>query len=230
MRVPFVEKVCLLILTALLVYDGPTFAQTGPSSRHAWDVGASAQAVFMERAPTGSGVQISVSWHRSSSWGLRFSVRRDAAVQRDIDEAYATSAQWSDQRRTSVTPAVLWRPMTAEQQRFGQFLEVHVGPTVQVQRGERMRFLGTVHDGLTVDRVLNDSGYPGDNAYLDQNRTTPLLLLTDDTNRLNVGATTGLRYGLTYNAVTVYGALSARTLTNVDGVTVGIGGGVSVSL
>ncbi|PSQ64250.1 MAG: hypothetical protein BRD25_03735, partial [Bacteroidetes bacterium QH_1_61_8] len=85
-------------------------------------------------------------------------------------------------------------------------------------------------EGLTVRRILEDPGVAADNAYLDRSRSTPLFLTTWDTNQTNVGTTVGLRYGLTYKSITVEGVVTGRKVTNVDGVTVGAGGALRVSL
>lgn len=93
-----------------------------------------------------------------------------------------------------------------------------------------MRRIGGVYGEFTITELLNNPGFDADNTYLDQTPTGPLLLLTRDTDRVNIGATLGLQYGVTYKAVTVRGTVTGRKVTNIDGVTFGVGGSMSVSL
>lgn len=221
----------ILGLIALLLV-GPTHPASAQSMAHstaAWNVGTTIQAVAMEGVPFGTGIGVFASWHRKASWGVQIELRRDAVVQRNLRKAYRSSSDWADQRRFSITPAVVWRP-TAPQGQFSQSFELTLGPTLQVQRGEDVRRIGAVDGGRTVNRIVNDPGLDAENTYLDRSRSTALLLLTDDTNRTNLGATVGLQYGVTYKAVTVRGVLMGRKVTNIDGVTFGFGGSVSVSL
>lgn len=204
-------------------------AQVPSHSTSSWDVGASVQAVSMEGVPIARGVGVFASWQQAANWRLQVGLRRDAAVQRDLRGAYRSGLEWADQRRTSVTPAIVWHP-TESEGAISQSFQISLGPTVQLQRGERARSFGAANGELTIGQIVDDPGYEADNAYLDRTQTTTLLLLTDDTNRTNVGATLGIQYGLTYKSVTVRAALMGRKVTNIDGVTFGLGGTVGVSL
>jgi len=225
----FHEWVCSLFLLFLVVGTGPVLAQPGSSPVDSWAVETSVQAVAMEGIPIATGTGLSATWQRTSNWGLRIGLRRDAAVQRDLREAYRTSVEWADQRRISVTPAIVWHPTDPEGS-ISQSFQLSLGPTLQWQHGEKVRQIGGVYGELTINELLNNPGFDADNTYLDQTRTGPLLLLTNDTDRTNVGATLGIQYGLTYKSVTVRAALMGRKVTNIDGVTFGLGGTVGVSL
>ncbi|WP_263789823.1 hypothetical protein [Salinibacter sp.] len=207
----------------------PAQAQVDSSPARLSTAGLSVQAVFMERAPVATGIAAHAGWAVTPAWELRVGIRRDAVVQRDIRRAYSSRTEWADQRRFSVTPALAWRPFRSDGP-LHQSFRVSVGPTLQVQRGEQVRRLGAIEGSMSLDRLTTDSGLRGDNTYLDRSRTTPLLLLTDNTNRTNVGITAELQYGLTYKAVTVEALFTGRRVTGVDGVTVGLGGRVSVAL
>lgn len=213
----------------VLVVAAPS-AASAQSGSGGWTVGMSGQAVFMEGVPTGRGGELFATWHRSPAWGVRLGIRRDAAIQRDLQKAFRDNLEWTDQRRTSITPALLWRPIQSERGGFSQSLQFHLGPTLQFQRGEQVRRIGAADRALTVERLTGDPGFEADNIYLDRAQTTPLLLLTDDTDRTNVGASLGLHYGFRYDAVTVRSIVMARKVTNIDGVTFGIGGSVGIRL
>lgn len=220
---------CSLCFGLLLANHGPVLAQPASSLANSWTLGTSVQAVAMEGVPIATGTGLSATWQRTSNWGFQIGVRRDAAVQRDLREAYRTDLDWANQRRTSVTPALVWKPTDADGG-VSQSFQLSLGPTLQVQRGEQVRTLGAVNGEFSISRILDDPRYEADNAYLDRTRTTALLLLTDDTDRTNVGATLGIQYGLTYKLVTVRAALFGRKVTNIDGVTFGVGGTVGVML
>ncbi|WP_263788706.1 hypothetical protein [Salinibacter grassmerensis] len=224
MRHPTTAAILCVLLFAL-----PARAQVDSSPVRLSNAGLSVQAVFMERAPVATGIAGHASWALTQVWELQVGVRRDAVMQRDIRRAYGSRTEWADQRRFSFTPALAWRPFRSDGA-LHQSFRVSVGPTLQVQRGEQVRRLGAVDRGTSLERLTTDAGLEGDNIYLDRSRTTPLLLLTDNTNRTNVGVTAELRYGLTYEAVTVEALLTGRRVTGVDGVTVGFGGRMSVAL
>ncbi len=218
----------IAVLCGLLAV-GPTRAQVDSSPLRFSNAGLSVQAVFMERAPVATGIAAHAGWALTPAWDLRVGIRRDAVVQRDIRRAYSSRAEWADQRRFSVTPALAWRPFRSDGP-LHQSFRVSVGPTLQIQRGEQVRRLGAIEESMSLDRLTADSGRRGDNTYLDRSGATPLLLRTDNTNRTNVGVTAELQYGLTYEAVTVEALLTGRRMTGVDGATVGLGGRVSVAL
>ena len=229
-KIPTYVYVVVAVLFTVAPAASLAQSQTAP-----WRVGASGHIVFMERTPTGKGGELFATWHRSPAWGLRVGIRRDAAVQRNLQAAYRSTRDWADQRRTSITPALMWRPVRAEQPGSGpggirQLLHVHLGPTLQFQRGEQVRRFGGVDDDLTIEQLLNDPRFEADNVYLDRSRTTPLRLLTDDVYRTNVGASFGLHYGFRYNALTLKSIFTARAVTNVGGMTFGVGGSVSIDL
>lgn len=222
------HSVIAFILCGLLLAL-PARAQVGSSPVRLSNAGLSVQAVFMERAPVATGIAAHAGWALTPAWDLQVGIRRDAVVQRDIRRAYSSRTEWADQRRFSVTPALAWRPFRSDGT-LHQSFRVSVGPTLQIQRGEQVRRLGAIEESMSVDRLTADLGLRGDNTYLDRSGATPLLLRTDNTNRTNVGVTAELQYGLTYEAVTVEALLTGRRVTGVDGVTVGLGGRVSVAL
>jgi len=224
----------LPLLGLLLGFVPPSAAQQSADPAPRWALGTTVQATFMEQVPTATGVGLHATRMLSGAWGVRLSVRRDATVQRDIEEGYRSLSstradEWSDQRRLNLTAAALWHPVDASSGRWGHTLQVHAGPSLQLQRGEQMRFLGVLE--REPGSILGEPGYRADNTYLARTgEGRPLLLLTEDTNRTNVGGTMGVSYGLSYRAVTVRLGLMGRTLTNVDGVTFGVGGGLSFRL
>ena len=224
----------LPLLVLLFAFVRPGVAQKGAERAPQWTLGATVQATLMERAPTATGVELSATKIESDAWGVRLAVRRDATVQRNIQEAYrsiSTSAadEWSDQRRLNMIVAAVWRPVRAVSGKWGYILEAHLGPTLQLQRGEQVRFLGALQ--RPPGSVVGAPGFRADNTYLErtgEGRT--VLLLTDNTNQTNVGATLGMSYGLSYRGVGVSLSLMGRKLTNIDGFTFGVGGGLSVQL
>jgi hypothetical protein len=224
----------LLFLVLFFAVAPPGAAQHSAELGPEWTLGTTVQATFMERAPTATGVGISVTRMRSDTWGARVAVRRDAAIQRDIGKAYRTlgtsdAEEWSDQRRLNLTAAAVWRPVHASSGEWGHTLQVHLGPTLQLQRGEQMRSLGILD--RPPGSIIGEPGFQADNTYLDQTREgRTLLLLTDDANRMNVGGTLGMSYGLSYRGVSVQLGLMARKLTNIDGFTFGAGGGLALHL
>ena len=229
-KIPTYVYVFVAVLFAAAPHSSSAQSQTDT-----WSVGASGQVVFMERTPTGKGGELFATWRRSPAWGIRVGIRRDAAVQRNLHTAYGSTRDWVDQRRTSITPALMWRPIRAEQPGVGtggirQLLHFHLGPTLQFQRGEQVRRLGGVDNDLTIEQLLNEPRFEADNVYLDRSRTTPLRLLTDDIYRTNVGASFGLHYGFRYNALILKSIFTARAVTNVGGMTFGVGGSVSIDL
>jgi hypothetical protein len=224
----------LLLLGLLFAFAPPSAAQPSADPAPRWALGTTVQATFMERAPTATGVGLHATRMGAGAWGVRLGVRRDAAVQRDIEEGYRSFSstradEWSDQRRLTLSASAVWRPVDASSGRWGHTLQVHAGPTLQLQRGEQMRFLGVLD--REPGSILGQPGYQADNTYLARtSEGRSLLLLTEDTNRTNVGGAMGVSYGLSYRAVTVRLGLMGRKLTNVDGVTFGVGGGLAFRL
>jgi hypothetical protein len=121
----------------------PTVAQGTSGLNHQVEVGTTTQVVLMERAPTAIGVGGNVSWWSGSGWGVRAEVRRDAGVNRDIQDAYLNAAQWGDHRRFNGTIAVLWEPMRGTVGSVEHSLRLHAGPTLQRQRGRPRDGSGT---------------------------------------------------------------------------------------
>lgn len=222
--------VSCFVLWAILLDTTPVSAQiyTTPSTNV--EIGVVTQAVFMERAPRGTGVSGHANWWAMPHWGLRGELRRDAAVNRDILSAFSDgSVSWGDQRRLSGTVSLLWAPVVMQDETVRQSLQLHVGPTLQRQRGEQMRFLGPVADGAEAFAIIRETG--ADNAYLkdEPSGDGTVLLLSDDTDGINWGATLGLSYGIGFGPADLRLVFTSRKVTDVDGVTFGIGGGLSLA-
>ena len=228
------KSTLFLSLFSVILLVQPADAQVKPSCDAEWILGTTVEATLMERVPTAAGVGVHATRMSSEGWGIRLAVRRDAVIQRDISEAYRSlsdpkASEWSDQRRLNITAGLVWRPLSAPSGQWGHAVQVHAGPTLQMQRGEQLRYLGVLEGGL--ESAIGPSELQADNTYLDRTREgQSLLLLTEDTNRTNVGGTLGVEYGITYRSITVHLSLMGRALTNIDGATFGAGGGLSYRL
>lgn len=208
----------------------PVHAQEGPDPSLDLEVGTTIQAVSLERAPLATGIAGHAIWWASPHWGLRGEIRRDAGTQRDVREAVFDGAQWGDARRINGTAALVWEVLPGRQGRIDHSLRLHAGPTVQRQRDERARLVGTVSSDEELLRTIRSSS--ADNVYLKEARQAPqtFVVLANDVSQVTWGISAGLSYGIRYGPVTLRLLLTGRNVQNVDGVSLGAGGGLSFSL
>lgn len=217
------------LLLALLV-STPVRAQEAPAPSLHLEVGTTIQIVSMERSPLATGVAGHATWWATSRWGLRGEIRRDAGVQRDIREALFGGAEWGEARRFNGTVALVWEALPGRHGRLDHSLRLHAGPTVQRQRDERARLLGTVSSDEELLRTVRSSS--ADNVYLEEaaRASQTLVVLAYDVRQVTWGASVGASYGVRYGPVTFRLLLTARNVQGVDGTSLGAGGGLSVSL
>lgn len=224
------SRFILPLLFLFSIAHTPASAQQPTSSPTNLEVGAMTQVVFMERAPRATGVGGVVSWWAAPRWGIRGEFRRDAGLQRSIQKAYSSTTEWGDDRRLNGTVALLWEAFRGDLGSTGHSLRLHAGPTVQRQRSERLRFLGATESETELLNTVQ--GTDADHVYLEENKSGPgtLVALSENVNRINWGASVGLKYGVHYGPSAFHFALTARKVTNVDGVTFGLGGELTFSL
>jgi hypothetical protein len=207
----------------------PIHAQEPPAHSLNLEVGTTIQVVSMERSPLATGVAGHATWWATPRWGLRGEIRRDVGVQRDIREALFDGAEWGEARRFNGTVALVWEALPKRRGRLDHSLRLHAGPTVQRQRDERARALGTVSSDEELLRTIRSSS--ADNVYLDEatRATQTLVVLAYDVRQVTWGASVGASYGIRYGPASFRVLLSARNVQDVDGTSLGVGGGLSFS-
>jgi len=208
----------------------PVHAQEGFEPSLNLEIGTTIQAVSMERAPFATGMAAHATWWATPRWGVRGEIRRDVGVQRDVREALFDGAQWGDARRLNGTLALVWEALPGRQGPVDHSLRLHAGLSVQRQRDERARVLGTVSSDEELLRTIRSSS--ADNVYVKEGSQVAqtFVVLANDVRQINWGASLGASYGIRYGPVTFRLLLTARNVQDVDGTTLGAGGGLSVSL
>lgn len=223
------SRFILLLFFFAAVAHIPTEAQPATRSPLNLEVETSIQAVLLERSPLATGIGGALSWWVTPRWGIRGEVRRDVGVNRDLQIAYNSTTPWGDDRRLNGTVALVWEAFRGETGSVTHSLRLHGGPTVQRQRSERLRFIGSVSEAELSNAV---QGQNVDRVYVEENATGPGMLVAGSykIRQINWGGTVGLKYGLHYGRVALHFGLMARTVDNLDGTTFGAGGGLTVSL